>query len=92
MNKVHEIHDVKFKDGVLHLTVDGQSVSRNIEDVSPRLALASELARSNFKISPSGYGIHWPDCDEDLSVDALMGIQHEAPMIAAEEREEYKTK
>jgi hypothetical protein len=92
MNKIHEIQSVEFKDGVLHLTVDGQSVSRNIEDVSPQLAVASESARNNFKLSPSGYGIHWPDCDEDLSVDALMGIQHKAPMIAAEQPEEYRTK
>ena len=92
MNKIHEIQNVKCKDGVLHLTVDGQSVSLNIADVSPRLAVASESAQNNFKLSPSGYGIHWPDCDEDLSVDALMGIQHKVPMIAAEEGVEYKTK
>ena len=91
MNKIHEIQDVKFKDGMLHLTVDGQLISLNIEDVSSRLALASESARSHFEVSPSGYGIHWPDCDEDLSVDALLGIEHQSPMIAAEESVEYKT-
>lgn len=73
------------------MTVDGQSVSKNIEDVSPRLAAASESARQHFIIAPSGYGIHWPDCDEDLSVDALLGVSHQVPMIAAEEGTEYKT-
>jgi len=32
------------------------------------------------EISPSGYGIHWPLLDEDLSVDGLLGIIH-APEI-----------
>jgi len=92
MNQSHKIQDIRFKDGVLHLTVDGQLISRNIKDVSPRLAAASESARNNFRISPSGYGIHWLDCDEDLSMDALLGIQHEAPMMAAEAPAEYKIK
>jgi hypothetical protein len=26
----------------------------------------------NFEISPSGYGIHWPDLDEDLSIDGMI--------------------
>ncbi|PKN21436.1 MAG: hypothetical protein CVU65_16870 [Deltaproteobacteria bacterium HGW-Deltaproteobacteria-22] len=25
-------------------------------------------------MSPSGYGIHWPELDEDLSVDGLLGL------------------
>jgi len=28
----------------------------------------------NFEISPSGYGIHWPDVDEDISIKAFLGI------------------
>ncbi|MBN2442246.1 MAG: DUF2442 domain-containing protein [Spirochaetales bacterium] len=27
-------------------------------------------------MSPSGYGIHWPGQDEDLSIDSLLGIHH----------------
>jgi len=30
-------------------------------------------------VSPSGYGIHWPELDEDLSVDGLIGIRHQSP-------------
>ena len=91
MNKIHEVQNVNFEEGVLHLTVDGQSISRKIEEVSPRLEKASATAREHYEISPSGYGIHWPDCNEDLSIDALLGVQHKAPMIAAEEGVEYKT-
>ena len=34
----------------------------------PRLAGAKTKQLKHFEISPGGYGIHWPDLDEDLSV------------------------
>ena len=34
----------------------------------PRLATATRKDLERFEISPSGYGIHWPKMDEDLSV------------------------
>ena len=36
-----------------------------------RLRNASISQLNNFEISPSGYGIHWPDLDEDISVKAF---------------------
>src|SRR5438445_3753661 len=33
----------------------------------PKLATAKLKQLKRFEISPSGYGIHWPDLDEDLS-------------------------
>jgi hypothetical protein len=92
MNKLHQIESIQFKDEKLVVVVDGQTVFCDLATVSPRLAAASDDERSHFEVSPSGYGIHWPDCDEDLSIDALLGIEHKAPMIAAEEGVEYKTK
>ncbi|MFA7257047.1 MAG: DUF2442 domain-containing protein [Kiritimatiellales bacterium] len=91
MNKIHQIQDVKFKNGLLLLTVDGQTVSKCLSEISPRLAKASDAVRNHFVIAPSGYGIHWPDCDEDLSIDALLGIRHATPMMAAEDPGEYRT-
>lgn len=38
----------------------------------PRLFNATNEQRSNFKISAAGYGIHWPDIDEDLSTEGLL--------------------
>jgi len=29
-----------------------------------------------YEFSPSGYGIHWPLIDEDISMDGLLGIAH----------------
>lgn len=92
MNKLHIIESVTFEDGKLVVVVDGQTVCRDLIEISPRLEAASDAARNHYDISPAGYGIHWPDCDEDLSVDALMGTQHKTPMIAAEDGVEYKTK
>jgi len=38
------------------------------------LVKATEIERTTFEISPSGYGIYWPLLDEDLSIDGLLGI------------------
>lgn len=37
-----------------------------------RLRGASLNQLKNFEISPSGYGIHWPDMDEDISIRAFL--------------------
>ena len=38
----------------------------------PRLLDATESERNNWQISGGGYGIHWPDIDEDLSTEGLL--------------------
>ncbi len=38
----------------------------------PRLLSATEAQRKNWKIAGGGYGIHWPELDEDLSTDGLL--------------------
>jgi len=38
----------------------------------PRLLQATEAQRNNWKICGGGYGIHWPDIDEDLSTEGLL--------------------
>jgi len=43
------------------------------QTISSRLSKASHSQRNNFVVSPSGYGIHWNDVDEDLSLPALLG-------------------
>jgi hypothetical protein len=45
-----------------------------LEKISKKLFDASDNERAHYKISPSGYGIHWPLLDEDLSIDGLPGI------------------
>jgi hypothetical protein len=38
----------------------------------PRLLEATAEQRSRWKVSGAGYGIHWPDIDEDLSTEGLL--------------------
>jgi hypothetical protein len=38
----------------------------------PRLAYGTPAERANFQIGGGGYGIHWPNLDEDLGVEGLL--------------------
>jgi hypothetical protein len=38
----------------------------------PRLLKATPAQRKNWKIAGGGFGLHWPDLDEDLSTDGLL--------------------
>ena len=48
----------------------------DLKSISPILAGANHKQQSEFEVSPSGYGIHWPLIDEDISIDGLLGIKH----------------
>ena len=74
MPKLHEIQRVTFDGPTMVLEVDGHSCRLALSAVSPRLATGSEAQRNFFRVSASGYGIHWPELDEDLSVDGLIGV------------------
>ena len=76
MKKYHDISGLKFEDSFLVITIDGESKKYPLKKISPALEKASEEERNNFEISPSGYGIHWPLLDEDISLDGLLGIVH----------------
>ena len=76
MNKCHKIEKVSFVKEKLILRVDGRKYTFPLADISKRLVKASHAEREKFEISPSGYGIHWPLIDEDLSIDGLIGIKH----------------
>lgn len=38
----------------------------------PRLENASPEQRARWKLVGQGYGIHWPDMDEDISADMIL--------------------
>jgi hypothetical protein len=76
MNKYHDVQKVLFQNDEMLLTVDGQELSFPLTSLPKRLRNASQQERETFEISPSGYGIHWPLLDEDLSLDGLLGIKH----------------
>ena len=74
--KFHLVKEVHFEDDNLCLNIDGKEYIFSLKDHSVSLLKASEDERNHFKISPSGYGIHWPMIDEDISIDGLLGIVH----------------
>ncbi len=51
--------------------MDGRSISVPLTWY-PKLAQATPEQRANWKIAGGGYGIHWPDIDEDLSTEGLL--------------------
>ncbi len=50
---------------------DGRIVTIPIAWFS-RLENASLSDLQNFEISPSGYGVHWPAMDEDISIKSFI--------------------
>ena len=76
MKKYHDIKDIKFEEDFLLITVEGLSHRFPLAGISSRLLKASPAEREKFEVSPSGYGIHWPLLDEDLSIDGLLGVSH----------------
>jgi len=51
--------------------VDGRTVSVPI-DWFPRLLHGRPDERANWRLIGRGEGVHWPDLDEDVSVDDLL--------------------
>lgn len=79
MTKAHHVTNARVSGGRLYLTIDGTDCVFSLAGISQRLAAATEAERSIFEIASSGYGIHWPLLDEDLSIDGLLGVVHKLP-------------
>lgn len=72
MKKYHHVADIRFDKNYILLKVDGKNYKIDLRQHSKNLALADERTKMNFEVSPSGYGIHWPQLDEDLSIDGMI--------------------
>lgn len=72
-HKIDErIDNVEIKDNLLTVYLkDGRMVSVPL-NWYPRLLHANSKARNHWEICGGGYGIHWPDIDEDLSIDGIL--------------------
>jgi len=58
--------------------MDGRRISVPIAWF-PRLLGATAEQRANWRVSGAGYGLHWPDLDEDLSTRGLLASTDAAP-------------
>jgi hypothetical protein len=83
MDRAHDVRDVSLSGTVLQLTVDGTRHEIDLAGHSSRIANATAEERAHFEVSPTGYGIHWREIDEDLSIDGLLGIRHTCPVAEA---------
>jgi hypothetical protein len=72
MAKVHIVRSIHTDDTYLYLSVDGQAYRVRWADCSARLERATPSQRRRLDVSPSGYGIHWPEVDEDLAISPLL--------------------
>ena len=72
MKKYHHVANIRFEEHFLLLKVDGKDRRIDLRQHAKKLASADERTKMNFEVSPSGYGIHWPELDEDLSIDGMI--------------------
>lgn len=64
--------DVRCDDHSLIVDLmDGRTISAPLAWF-PRLARATPAQRANWQTAGGGFGIHWPDVDEDLSTEGLL--------------------
>jgi hypothetical protein len=59
------------EDSVVVDLTDGRTVSAPLAWY-PRLLHGTLEERDNWRLIGSGEGVHWPDLDEDLSIDSLI--------------------
>ncbi len=74
---VHPLaENVRFtEDDMVVALVDGRTVSVPLVWF-PRLAGATREQLENYELLGDGEGIHWPDIDEDLSVEGFLRGTH----------------
>ncbi len=72
MVATHSLKSIKFEGDFILLQIADKIYKKSLDKISFKLKSATDLERNAFKISPSGYGIHWYLIDEDLSVKGII--------------------
>ena len=71
-NADERVKEVRVTDDSLSVDLmDGRTITAPLAWY-PRLANATPAQRANCVITGAGYGIHWPEIDEDLSTEGLL--------------------
>ncbi len=72
INSAERVRDLHVTEDTLAVDVaDGRTIIVPLAWY-PRLLNAGMEQRSHWKVSGAGFGIHWPDIDEDLSTGGLL--------------------
>jgi hypothetical protein len=79
---------IRFEGDTLHVDLtDGRTISTPI-NWYPRLLHATPEQRERWELLGGGYGIHWEEIDEDLSVPAMLsgrkGVEEQPPFRSFE--------
>jgi hypothetical protein len=74
MDKQYNVLNIDFNGELMILSVDEKTYQIPIAQASKRLAQATDIERKMYRISPSGYGIHWSAIDEDLTTKGLIKL------------------
>ena len=70
--QVPRVRSVVFTSTTLTFDLeDGRSVSAPL-DWFPRLLHGTPDERAHWRLIGDGYGVHWPELDEDLSVEGML--------------------
>jgi hypothetical protein len=73
------VKDVRITEDTLAVDlIDGRTIIVPLAWY-PRLFNATMEQRRNWRIGGAGYGIHWPELDEDLSTEGLLRGAPSAP-------------
>lgn len=87
----HDVQTAWTDDTYLWIVVEGTVCRIRWSDCSRRLLEADATQRKRFEISPSGYGIHWPEIDEDLAIASLLLNAETVAQIRNRGSSEYLT-
>ena len=80
---------------IIRVTATDDTLSVDLEDGRtiavpigwyPRLAHGTSAERANVQISGAGYGMHWPDLDEDIGIEGMLVGKQSAESAASFER------
>ena len=72
LNADERVESVEVSDEFLTVELKGDRRISVPLEWYPRLVSATPEQRANWVIAGAGYGIHWPDLDEDLSTEGLL--------------------
>jgi hypothetical protein len=72
LNPGLRVKDVRITEDELIVSIaDGRTISVPLVWY-PRLLHATVEQRARWELAGAGYGIHWPEIDEDLSTEGLL--------------------
>ena len=95
MNGTHSAVVTLTLPRIISVIVTDDTVSVDLEDGRtiavpigwyPRLAHGTPAERVNVRISGAGYGMHWPEIDEDIGIEGLLVGKQSTESAASLER------